>query len=142
MTVEEPKRAISAGSKRFSVRELASSVIPRKLRHILLHRAIARLWSRRQQETLGEQVHACPAQHLTLEHLQAIDLAFNRPLTPGPRHPGLHGGIIRTQPFGQASEGCESARGRARQPWIELGRLALTDEGGEVLCERHGFHPF
>ena len=83
MTGEEPKRAISAGSKRFYVRELAPSVIPRKSRHILLHWAIARLWSRRQQETLGEQVHAYPAKHLTLEHLQAIDLAFNRPLTPG-----------------------------------------------------------
>jgi hypothetical protein len=95
-------------------------------------------WSCRQQETLGAQVHVCPAKQLALAHLQAIALACTRSLTPGPRPPGLHSGLIVTPPVGNASEGRESARGRARQPGIELGRLALADAGGEVLGERHG----
>jgi hypothetical protein len=34
-------------------------------------------------------------------------------------------------------EGREGARDGTCQPWIELGRLALADEGGKVLCEGH-----
>ena len=45
--------------------------------------------------------------------------------------------MVRPEPFGKASEGRQGARGGARQPGIELGRLALADEGGEVLRERH-----
>ena len=84
----------------------------------------------------------CPAKHLAREHLQAIDLAFNRSLTPRQRDPGLHGGVIRTPSFGEASEGWESARGRACQPWITLGRLTLADKGSEVLRERHRLRQF
>jgi hypothetical protein len=86
-------------------------------------------WSCRQQETSGEQIHVGPATQLALEHFQAIDLAFNRSLTPGQRDPGLHGGVIVTPSSGKAPEGRESARGGARQPWFELDRLAPTDGG-------------
>jgi len=84
---------------------------------------------------LGQQIEAGPAKHLALEHLQAIDVPFDRSLTPGQRDPCLHGGVILTQSL--APEGRESARGSARQPWIELCRLALANEGGKVLRERH-----
>jgi hypothetical protein len=94
------------------------------------------LWS--QEEASGEEIESRPAKHLALEHLQAVDLALDRSLTPGQRHPGLHGGVILTHPFGKAPEGRESARGGARQPRIEPGRLALAHEGGEVLRERDG----
>ena len=95
-------------------------------------------WSCREEEASGEQIEPCPAEHLALEQLQAVDVPFDRALTPGQRDGGLDGGIIRTQPFGKAPKGGESARGGACQPWIELGRLALADEGGEVLRERYG----
>jgi hypothetical protein len=62
---------------------------------------------------------------------------FDRSLTPGQRDPGLHGGIILTPSFGKASEGRESAQGGACQPGIERCRLALADDGGDVLRERH-----
>src|SRR5918994_3691730 len=99
----------------------------------------ALVWNTVQMSSIAEEIEPRPAKHLALEHLQAIDVPFDRALTPGPRDPGFHGGVILTQPFGKAPEGRESARGGARQPRIELGRLALADEGGEVLCERHGF---
>jgi hypothetical protein len=87
--------------------------------------------------SVGRGDRAAPGQTSeALEHLQAIDVPLERSLTPGPRDPGLDGGIVLTQPFGEAPEGRECARGGARQPRIELGRLALADEGGEVLGER------
>jgi hypothetical protein len=91
-----------------------------------------------QQEAAAEAIEPRPAKHLALEHLQAIDVPCDGSLTPGPRHPGLDGGIVLTQPLRQALEWRESARGGAHQPRIELGRLALADAGGEVLRERDG----
>jgi len=84
---------------------------------------------------LGQPIEPGSAKHLALEPLQAVDLPFNGSLAPGQRHPGFHGGVILTPSFGKAPEGREGARGGARQPRIELGRLVLTDEAGEVLRE-------
>ena len=78
-----------------------------------------------------------PAKHLAFEHLQAVDLAFDRALTPRQRDGSLDGGQVRPEPFGEASEGQESALGGTRQPRLQLGRLALADEAGEVLRERY-----
>ena len=91
-----------------------------------------------QQEAAAEEIEPRPATHRAFQHFEAIDVPFDRPLTPGQRHPGLDGSIVLTHPFGQAPEGRECAGGGAPQPRIELGRLALADEGGEVLCECHG----
>jgi hypothetical protein len=98
---------------------------------------MSRAWSRRQEEALGQQNELRSATHLALEHLQAIDVPFDGALTPGQRHPSLDAGIVLTQSFGKALEGREGARGGARQPRIELGRLALADTGGEVPRECH-----
>jgi hypothetical protein len=98
-----------------------------------------RAWSCRQAEASGQQIEPGPAEHLALQHLQAVDVPFNGALTPRQRHRCRDSSVILTQASGKAPEGRESAGGSARQPWIELGRLALADEGGEVLCERHGF---
>jgi hypothetical protein len=95
-------------------------------------------WLGHQEKTSGQQIELGPAKHLALEQLQAVDLAFDRALTPRQRHPGLHGGVIRTQSFGKAPEGRQGARGGTSQPGVELGRPALADEAGEVLCERDG----
>jgi hypothetical protein len=63
---------------------------------------------------------------------------FDRPLTPGPCHPGLDGRLVLTSPLGKAPEGRESAGGGVRQPRLAPGRLALADESSEVLGERAG----
>jgi hypothetical protein len=55
---------------------------------------MTRAWLCRQQEAPGQQIEPGPAEHLTLEQLQAIDVPFDGSLTPGQRHPGLDGGII------------------------------------------------
>ena len=97
---------------------------------------MSRAWSRRQEEPSGQQVEPSSAKHLALQHLQAVDLPFGRSLAPGQRHPGLDRGIVPSSSFSKALEGREGARGGAYQPRVELSRLALTDEAGEVLRER------
>ncbi len=95
-------------------------------------------WSGRQEEASGEEIEPCPAEHLALQQLQAVDVPFDGALTPRQRDGGLDGGQVRPEPSGEAPEGRQSALGGTRQPWFELGRLALADEGGEVLRERYG----
>jgi hypothetical protein len=98
---------------------------------------MTRAWSCRQEKASCQQIEPGSAKHLALQHLQAVDVPFNRPLTPGQRHPGLDGGVVRPESSGETTEGREGARGGARQPWLELSRLALADQAGEVLRERH-----
>jgi hypothetical protein len=99
---------------------------------------MTRAWSCRQEEAAGKEIHMCTAKHLALQHLQTIDLAFNRSLAPRQRHRRLDGGYVCVEPFGKAPEGREGARGGAYQPWFELGRLTLADQAGKVLRQRHG----
>jgi hypothetical protein len=82
MTGAGPRRAIGASSKRFCMRELAQSVIARKPWHIRLNQSMSRRWSGREEEASGQQVEAGPAEHLALQHLQAVDVPFDRSLTP------------------------------------------------------------
>ena len=93
-------------------------------------------WSGRQEEASGQQIEPCPAIHVPFQHLQPINLPFDGALTPGQGDGSLDGAAVRTKPSGKTPEGCQGALGGTRQPWFELGRLALADEGGEVLRER------
>jgi hypothetical protein len=61
---------------------------------------------------------------------------FDWPLTPRQRHRRLNGSQIRSEPSGEASEGRQGALGGMLQPWVELGGLAMADDGGKALCER------
>ena len=94
-------------------------------------------WSGRQEEASGQQIEPCPAIHVPFQHLQPINLPFDRALTPGQGDGGLDGAVVCTKPSGKPPEGGQGALVGTRQPWFELGRLALADEGGEVLRERH-----
>ncbi len=118
MTVGEPKRAVGAGSKRFYVREPARSVITRRHCHVTLNWSMSRRWSGRQEEASGQQIEPRSAIHLPLKHLQAVDVPFDRSLTPGQRHPGLDGSIVLTEFSGETLEGREGTSGRARQPRV------------------------
>ena len=113
------------------------SVITRKPGHIPLNQSIARRWSGREEEAAGQQSELGAAKHLAVEPLPTIAVPFDRPLAPGPCHPSLDGGIGCAEPSGEASEGRQGAQGRTCQPGVELGRLALAAEGGEVLGEGH-----
>jgi hypothetical protein len=68
----------------------------------------------RQEEASGQQIEPGPAEHLALEQLQAVDLAFDRALAPGQRDGGLDGGQVCPEPSGEAPEGRQGARGGAR----------------------------
>jgi hypothetical protein len=103
---------------------------------------MTRHWSYRREEASGQEIEAGPAAHLALEHLQAIDLAFDRSLTPGQRHRRLDGGHIRSEPSDKTPEGREGARGGTSQPGFELGRLALADQASKVLRQRHRLRQF
>src|SRR5262245_20826677 len=95
-------------------------------------------WSGRQEEASSQQIEPHPAIHVPFQHLQPINLPFDGALTPGQGDGGLDGAVVRTKSSGQTPEGCQGAMVGTRQPWFELGRLALADEGSEVLRERDG----
>ena len=98
---------------------------------------MAAAWSGRQEKAAGPPIEPGPAEHLALEPLQAVDVPFDRPLTPGQRHPGLDSGHICPEPFGKTPEGREGTGGGTFQPGFELSRLMLPDEAGEVLRQGH-----
>ena len=142
MTVGEPKRAVGAGSKRFYVREPARSVITRRHCHVTLNWSMSRRWSGSQEEASGQQIEPRSAIHLPLQHLQAVDLDFDRSLTPGQRHPGHDRGTVLPQSFGKAPEGREGTGGRACQKMQKL-RPTLEPFGREDLgndCSIDGCH--
>src|SRR5918997_4647621 len=95
-----------------------------------------------QEKTSGQQIERGAAEHLALEHLQTINLPFDGALTPGQGDGGLNGAVVRTQSFRKAPEGRQGARGGTAQPGVELGRLALPDQAGEVLRQRDGLRQF
>ncbi len=92
-----------------------------------------------QEKTSGQQIERGPAEHLALEPLQAVDVPFDRALTPGQCHRRLDGGQVRPEPCGQAPEGRKDALSGAGQPWGEPCRLALAEDAGELLRKGHGF---
>jgi hypothetical protein len=63
---------------------------------------------------LGQQIEPRAPEHLALEHFQAVDLPFNRSLTPGQRDSCLHGGVRLTHSVGNAPQGGASGTGDRR----------------------------
>ncbi len=131
-------RAAGTGLGRSCLREPALRVIIRKSCHVTRHWAMSKRRSGRQEEASSQQIEPGPAIHVPFQHLQPINLPFDRALTPGQGDGGLDGAVIRTKSSGKTPEGRQGALGGTCQPRVELGRLALTDEGGEVLREGHG----
>src|SRR5262245_28659279 len=88
---------------------------------------------RRQEKALLEQIEFGPAIHLALQHFEAIDVAFDRAITPGQGDAGFDGVIVITQPFRKPLQGHEGTLCRPSQPGIQLVRLALAYEPHKVL---------
>src|SRR4029434_985425 len=87
----------------------------------------------RQEKALLEQIKFGTAKHLAFEHLQAVNLALYRAVTPGQGDPGFDGLIVITDPLRKPLQGCEGTIRRPGQPGIQLLRPALAHELGKVL---------
>jgi hypothetical protein len=98
---------------------------------------IAGTLSGRQEEAAGQQIELGAAKHLAFQHLQPIDVPFDRALAPGQRDRRLDSRDVRPEPSGETPEGRKATGGGARQPRLEFGRLTLADEAREVPRERH-----
>ena len=94
---------------------------------------------RRQEKALLEQIEFSTAKHLAFEPLQAIDLAFHRPITPRQGHPSLHRFIVFTKPCGEALKHSQRPLDRPCQPGIESSGGPLAHQLGKVLGEVDGF---
>ena len=89
-------------------------------------------------ETATEQIEARPIKHLAFQHLQAVDVPLDGARAPGHGDTGFDGCIVLIQSGGEASQGFQRTGGRAREPGIELRRLAQADQCGKVLGQVDG----
>ena len=58
----------------------------------------------RPQEAVPQEIEVRAAKHLPLQHFEAIDMALDRPATPGQRDPGFDGLVVVIQPCGEAAQ--------------------------------------
>ena len=98
--------------------------------------------ARRPEEAVPQEIQMRPAKHGALEHFEAVDMAFDRAVTPGHRDPGFDGGIIVAQPLRKTPQGCDRAGPRALQPALETVRLVGTQQVGKLPGERDRFREF
>ena len=80
----------------------------------------------------------CAAEHLALQHFEAIDMALDRPIGPGQRHACFDRLIVVAESAGKALQGLQRTGGRARQPGLTLRWLPLADQGRKVLSKVDG----
>src|SRR5262249_42851964 len=97
--------------------------------------------ARRPEKAVPQEIKMRPAKHVALEHFEAVDMAFDRAVTPGHRDPGFDSGIIAAQPLRKTPQGCDRAGPRALQPALETVRLAGNPQGGELPGERGPLPP-
>ena len=75
------------------------------------------------QETLGQEVNPGTAIHLTLDHLQPVDLTLGWAVAPWQRDRGAHCVVVGQQAFGKAAQRRDRTVLRAAQPRVKaLGR--------------------
>jgi hypothetical protein len=86
-----------------------------------------------EHEAAAQEIEVRAAEHLPLEHFQAIDLTLHWPVTPAERDPSWDRGIIVPKPFGKPLEGVQGTLAGAHQPGIELRRLVQAYKLGKVL---------
>src|SRR5205085_9300692 len=67
----------------------------------------------RPQEAVLQEIEVGAAKHLTLQHLETIDMTLDRPATPGQRAPGFDGLVVVIQPRGEAAHSVQCTAGRA-----------------------------
>src|SRR5215510_3701639 len=79
-----------------------------------------------------------PAKHVALEHFEAVDMAFNRAVTPRHGHSSFDGGIVVAQPVRKTLQSRHRTGRGAGEPAIEALRLAGPHELRKVpgQCDR------
>src|SRR5260370_15833358 len=96
------------------------------------------------QQSLAEQREGCPAIHLALERLEAVDLAFRLALAPVQQQRRLHRCKVTAYPACEAAQFGDAAVLGRHQPGVQFGHrtrttvVALVDECAEVLYQRAG----
>jgi hypothetical protein len=95
-----------------------------------------------QPKAAAQEIEARPTIPMALEHVEAVDVAFDRARTPGECHPGFDRGIVLAAPLGKSWQGLQGTLGGALQPGIERLRLPLAHELRNVLCEVDGLRHF
>jgi hypothetical protein len=96
---------------------------------------------RGQEKTPLEQIKAGAAEHLALEHFQTIDVTLDRAGTPREGHAGFDRVVVVAQPFRKALQGHARVLRRPCQPRIQMVRLSLAHELGEILGSDNGGGP-
>lgn len=86
-----------------------------------------------EHEAAAKEIEACAAEHLALEHFQAIDLTLHWPITPPSRGPHFDRGIIVHQPSGKPLESSHRAGGGSFQPGIKPCSPPPAHEVGKIL---------
>ena len=76
-----------------------------------------------QHKAAAQEIKACSAIHVALEHLQPVDVPFHRAGTPGQGDACLDRRIVALETFCQAPKRGQRARCSLLQPRIELLRL-------------------
>src|SRR5262249_30612413 len=71
----------------------------------------------RPQEAAAQEIEVGAAKHLPLQHVEAIEMALDRPATPGQRAPGFDGLVVVIEPRGEAAHSVQCTAGRAPQHW-------------------------
>ena len=61
----------------------------------------------RPQEAVPQEIEVRAAKHLPLQHFEAVDMALDRPITPGQRDARFDGLIVVVEPGGEASQGLQ-----------------------------------
>jgi hypothetical protein len=94
---------------------------------------LAPAWS--EYEAAAEEIETRAAIHLALQHFQAIDMALDRPGTPGQGDRRFDRGIVLVQPCGEALYGLQRTGRGALQPGIKGRGLPLAHELRQLLGE-------
>ena len=100
--------------------------------------SLCRSIARGEHEAATEQIEARPTEHLALQHFEAVDVSLDGAGAPGQCQARFDGGIVVAEPAGKALHGLQRTRARPLQPRIEVLRLPLPHELGEVLCQVDG----
>jgi hypothetical protein len=89
-----------------------------------------------EQDTLAEQLGLGPSVHLSLDHLDAVDVALDGARAPGQGEASGDGGPVLAQAGGEAAEFRDVAGFSLVGPAGELVALAVGEHVGELADER------
>src|ERR1041385_9208968 len=86
-----------------------------------------------QHEAATQEIKACPAIHVALEHLQPVDMARHGTRTPGQRHTRFDRCIVTLETFCYAPKRGQRARRCLLQPRLEPLWLPGPEQPRKVL---------